>query len=157
MIQTRYVKDENGNTIDYNTELYISIFELDCDIHMLAKKFRDTAAMLDRLPEAASTEREVPAVFSDEKEKLSIELPWDARPLRLFVRTGCEKAKIDGEWLNGRMITMKKDSGSTVTNIELLEEVNPELYEKIPVAEAIFFEKISNLLEEMKRMEEVKA
>ena len=155
-MQTRYIKDENGNTIDYNTELYISIFELDCDIHMLAKKFRDTAAMLDRLPEA-STEGEVPTVFSAEKEYLSIELPWDARPLNLFVRTGCAKAEIDGTWLNGRMTTLKKDSGSTVTNIKLLKEVNPKLYEKIPVAEAIFFEKISNFLEEMKRMEEVKA
>lgn len=117
-------------------KLYIEPIELDCDIHHLAKKFRDTADFLDRL-ESANTERKVPEVLPDGREKLCVELPWEAEPLRMSIYKEWENknGEIDNytsAYLFGTVTVCHGD-----TNIELLEDVNIEDYEKLTVAEAI--------------------
>lgn len=120
-------------------KLYIEPIELYCDIHHLAKKFRDTADFLDRL-ESASTERKVPEIFPDGREIRCVELPWEAEPLRMTIYKERENknGEIDGyiaPYLFGSVTVCQGDDAAT--NIELLEDVSIEDYEKLTVAEAI--------------------
>lgn len=120
-------------------KIYIEPIELDCNIYHLAKKFRDTADFLDRL-ESASTERKVPEVLPDGREKLCVELPWEAEPLRMniYKEWENENGEIDNytaPYLIGAVTFCQGDDAAT--NIELLEDVNLKDYEELTVAEAI--------------------
>jgi hypothetical protein len=117
-------------------EMYIEPIELDCDVHHLAKKFRDTADLLDRLGEA--TLKKEPFIV----ETFCVKLPWEAEPLSISIRKTWESE--DGEnnclnraWLSQGRKIQKKGDGAAITTITLPTDTNPKNYEKLTVAEAV--------------------
>lgn len=126
--------------IEPNTNVKISIepFELDCDIHHLAKKIRDTADFLDRL-EGASIKK---GKNLSKTEGLCVELPWEAEPLRMLVREEWENEEgendyLDSAWLFCEISVQKKSDDTAVTTIWLQNSTSLKDYEELTVAEAI--------------------